>query len=618
MHYVKKALLKIVSTISFAAAAAFFWGGSEALLNRFLLSRHEWHPDRLLESAFGREAFYGTVLLLAVVVAGAITALRQLIKRAPLAEGRGRWRGAAAIAAVVASSGGWLVISRTTHGVIDLGFIQPDVSKPILFFIFWAALALLGVGLALLIGRYLTRRRWWRPAARCALAAGTVGFVAVAAARYVERESRPVPSGPNVILVVLDAWRYDGFCERLTPNLCAYARERGQVYTRAWAPASWTIPSMGSIFTGQFDDTHRARAGPRADEVSPTIAQAFRAAGYDTAAAVGNHLLDRHSPITDGFDDYVNWCWPPLLHRIYFFHTNWYGSAIRELIQRELGPEVSPRLTVLFGRYIAREHRRPYFLWVHYMDPHAPYRPPPAYRPPPEPPPEGRKLTEREKKIRNRRRQYKGECSYVDDLLGHMVLPTLAASRDTVVVIIGDHGEEFMEHGFLEHGKSVYDTVARVPLIIAIPGEEAAVSDTPVSLVDLGPTLLDVAGLPLLPTMQGQPLPRPTGEPQPRPIFIGSCFTHPPEMGPRLRKDAIVVWPHKLILEYDNMKKPGEYYHLGRDPGETRPLRENKNASRLRSRLRKWKRATNNRKMPDLSLLDIAAPADLRALGYIR
>jgi arylsulfatase A-like enzyme len=618
VHYAKKIFSQILSSISFVAAAAFFWGGSEALLNRFFPPRHTWQPDRLLESAFGREVFYGTVLLLAVVVAGAVTAVRRWTKRGPPEEARGRWRGAAAAAAVVASSGGWFVISRTDRGILNLGLIQPDLSKAIPFFVFWAAFALLGVGLALLIGRYLTRRRWWRRVAPYALAAGTAGFVAVAAARYVERELRPVPSGPNVVLVILDAWRHDAFCERLTPNLCAYATERGQVYTRAWAPASWTVPSMGSIFTGQFHDTHRARSGPLAGDDSPTIAQAFRAAGYDTAAAVGNPLVNRYHKVTDGFDNFVYWQWSPLLRATCFYYTNWYGPAVRGLIQRELGPEVSPRLTVLFGRYIARERRRPYFLWVHYMDPHGPYRPPPAYLLPRDKTPKGRKFSPREKRVRGRHRRYKSECRYVDDLLGYMVLPTLAASRDTVVVITGDHGEEFLEHGYLDHGKTVYETVARVPLIIAIPGEEAAVSDTPISLVDLGPTLLDVVGLPLLPTMQGQPLPRPSGEAQLRPIFIGSPFTGTRTRKPLPRKDAIVVWPHKLILEHKGMRKPGEYYHLGLDPHETHPLPEDETASRLRSRLGEWKRTTGWREMPDLSPMDTAAPADLRALGYIR
>jgi arylsulfatase A-like enzyme len=212
---------------------------------------------------------------------------------------------------------------------------------------------------------------------------------------------------------------------------------------------------------------------------------------------------------------------------------------------------------------------------------------------------------------------YEAECRYVDDLLGPLILPTLAASRDTVVVITADHGEEFLEHGTLEHGKSVYETVTRVPLIIAIPGEGAAVSDTPVSLVDLGPTLLDLAGIPLLPTMQGQSLSTPQEERQPRPIFVGSNFTYP-ENDPHPRKDALVAWPYKLILEHEDMTKPGEYYHLGLDPGETQPLPEDETASRLRSRLQEWKRTTRRRKMPDLSPMDTAAPADLRALGYVQ
>ncbi|UCH78129.1 MAG: sulfatase-like hydrolase/transferase [Candidatus Coatesbacteria bacterium] len=613
----KELLKKLISGAAFVAAAAFFWGGSEALLNRLSPPRYTWQPDRLLESAYGREIFYAVVLLVITGAAGAVPALARRRRQRGSRGEEGRWRGAAATAAVTASGAGWFVLSRIRRGTVDLGFIQADLFKPLAFFFFWAVFAVLGGGLAFLLGRHLTRQRWWRRAARYALAAGAVGFVAVAAARHAERAWRPVPPGPDVVLVILDAWRYDAFRESLTPNLWAYAAESGHVYTRAWAPAPWTVPSMGSIFTGQFFDTHRARSGPRADAVSPTIAQAFRAAGYETAAVVGNRLLDRHHPLTDGFDDYVNWCWPPLLQRICFFHTNWYGPAVRGLIQRPLGADVSPRLTAMFGRHLARERRRPLFLWVHYMDPHGPYLPPAGYALPRDEALKGQPLTHHKKRIYAHHRLYEAECRFVDDLLGPLVLPTLAASRDAVVIITSDHGEEFLEHGTLEHGKSVYETATRVPLIISIPGEGAAVSDAPVSLVDLGPTLLDLAGIPLLPAMQGQPLTLGREERPPRPIFVGSNFTYP-ESDPHPRKAALVAWPLKLILEHEDMTKPGEYYNLALDPGETRPLPEDETASLLRSRLQEWKRTTRRRKMPDLSPMDTAAPADLRALGYVQ
>lgn len=375
---------------------------------------------------------------------------------------------------------------------------------------------------------------------------------------------------------------------------------------------------MGSIFTGQYADSHRYRLGPNRDEVSPTLAQVFRDAGYDTTAFVANRLIDRHHPIVEGFDDYTYWSWPPFLQWTHFFHTNWYGPAARDVLHDKLCSDTSRKLTVLLGRYLARPHKRPYFLWVHYMDPHTPYTPPPGYYRPDD-----------EKFIKSYRpnliwrrdayhRLYGGECRFVDDLLAPMILPTLEADDNTIVVVTSDHGEEFMEHGEFEHGKTVYEAALRVPLILSVPGVEPTVVTTPVSQLDLTPTILKYAGLEIPDTMQGQPLPLADSAEPPRPIFVGSEFTKPAIRGPR--EDAIIVWPHKLIVKHEDMGEGGEYYNVRTDAGESNPLAEDETAARLRARIQSWKKTVKKREQPDLSAMeDVGADAaDLRALGYIQ
>ncbi len=617
MRYVKKVLTKTASAVSFAAAAAFFWGASEAVINRFWPPFYIWHPDRLLESAYGRSVFYGALVLTALVIAEAFNAGRKLlISRKEKAGESPPWRGAVAAAAVAASSLGWFVAGLFVPRHLDLGFATVALSDVAPFLVYWAAYALLGVAAALALRRFASGRRWWRAAGRVARVVGAVGFVALVAARWAEETFRPVAHGPNVVLVVLDAWRADAFRDSLTPNLHAYAEKNAVVYRRAWSAASWTTPSMGSVFTGQYVDTHVARSGPRADVLSPTLAQLFRDAGYETTALVANRLVDRHSPLTDGFDNFVYWQWPPLLHATCFYYTNWYGPAFRTLAERKLGPETSRKLTVLLGRYLARPHRRPYFLWVHYMDPHAPYSPPPGYYLPRD----EKFIKQYRPKMESRRfahhRLYEGECTFVDDLLTPMVLPALAAAGDdTIVIFTADHGEEFWEHETWDHGKSVYEAAVRVPLFIAAPGQAPAKVKTPVSQVDLAPTILALAGLETPATFQGRPLPLSDGEHELQPIFVGSEFTRPKKRGPR--EDAVVVWPYKLIVRHEDMSRPGKYFNLRRDPGEQKPLPEDETSARLRLRIQSWKRTVERNGRAEVSTLDAVGAADLRALGYI-
>jgi arylsulfatase A-like enzyme len=607
---VKKALTTALAAAAAAAATGFFWGGSEALLNYLWPPRATWHPDRLLESAYGREVFYAAVALAAVLVFGAgRLVVRTIRKRGDAGSGRRRLGAAVAVAAVTFSSGGWFAAARLGRGALNLGEKWP-------FLLWWGAVAVLGAAAAFGLVRAVGGRKWWRTAVRLLAVVGVLGFVAVAAARWAERTFRPVAHGPNVVIVVLDAWRADAFRAGLMPHLHSYAEENAVIYGRAWSCASWTSPSMASLFTGQHYDTHRLRSGPLADDVSPTLAQAFRAAGYDTAALVGNRLLDRFSPLVDGFDDYRYWHSSPLLRALGFYHTNWYGPATRTLLHRPLGPATSRELTVQFGRYLGQKHRRPYFLWVHYMDPHTPYSPPPGYYLPGD----ERYIREYYPKMKSRRfahhRLYEGECAFVDDLLEPMILPALAADDDTIVVITSDHGEEFWERGDFDHGKSVYEPAVRVPLIISVPGVAPARVATPVSHVDLAPTLLGLAGLEIPAPMQGRPFSVAAGPEAGTPVFVGSPFTPP---RPReTRADAVVAWPYKLIVKHDDMSRGGEWYDLAVDAGERDPLPQNETAARLRARIQRWKHDAERRRPAGPPTAEGASEADLRALGYVQ
>jgi arylsulfatase A-like enzyme len=276
-------------------------------------------------------------------------------------------------------------------------------------------------------------------------------------------------------------------------------------------------------------------------------------------------------------------------------------------------------LTSKLTSYVGRRHDRPCFLWVHYMDPHGPYKPPPGYYDPAD---EEYIRDYRPQQRRHRlayKRLYYGECIFMDTLLGS-TLDELSSQPRTIVAITADHGEEFWEHKSYTygHGKSVYETLVRIPLIVSLPEREASVVHTPVSLVDVAPTFLTLAGLEPPSTMQGRSFFTRGGrvvDDEHRPVFIGSFWFKLKGNKPE-RRDAAVIWPHKLILFHYRATRRGEYYDLASDPNETLPRPEDRNARRLRKALREW-RAEVKRGSPDTGLGDAAAP-DLRALGYIK
>ena len=250
------------------------------------------------------------------------------------------------------------------------------------------------------------------------------------------------------------------------------------------------------------------------------------------------------------------------------------------------------------------------------MDSHAPYEPPPGYYDPAD-----------EKYIKDRRphlkaradayhRLYEGECAFLDDLVAQ-VLNAIREPDNTAVIVTSDHGEEFWEHYTYGHGKSVYETVTRVPLIVAVPGEAPAVNDTPTSLIDLAPTFLHLAGVDVPADMPGRPLGATRRERQDKLIFIGSNYTDRKDYRPP-RRDAVILWPWKLSLEHRKMKAPGEYFNLAEDPGERNPLPEDDVANALRKKLRKWKMAVKPKGEGPGKAADFADAADLRALGYVR
>lgn len=265
----------------------------------------------------------------------------------------------------------------------------------------------------------------------------------------------------NVVLITIDTLRADRVGRGLTPAIDELTR-RGTAFTSVRAAAPLTLPSHASLLTGTLPPVHGVREnGVVFDRKTPTIARAFRDAGYRTAAFVGAYVLNRRFGLDEGFETY--------------------DDAVRRDMERAelLEAERAAEKVVDAALKWLPDGEAPFFLWVHLYDPHAPYMPPPEFL---------------EKAGGN---PYDGEVAYADAQVGRLIaaLRERGLTDRTIVAVTGDHGEGLGEHGEMTHGMLAYDSTLRVPLVIAIPGGEAASDGAPMSLAELGPRLLHAAGL---------------------------------------------------------------------------------------------------------------------------
>jgi arylsulfatase A-like enzyme/thioredoxin-like negative regulator of GroEL len=270
----------------------------------------------------------------------------------------------------------------------------------------------------------------------------------------------PPPSARSVLLITIDTLRADrvgayGDTRARTPVLDGLAR-RGTRFDRAYAAAPITLTSHASLMTGRYPPGHGARHnGMRIDDGVPVLAEAFGKSGFATGAFVGAFPLDRRFGLARGFQAYGD--------RM----PRTAGAVANE---RPGHAVVDEAVAWLRGLGTAR-----FFLWLHLFEPHAPYGLPGDMGP----------VDQR----------YGDEIAEADRQAGRLLDALGDAARETVIVVAADHGEAFGEHGEIAHSIFVYDTTLRVPLIVAGPGIEARVVDSPVSLVDVAPTLARLAGL---------------------------------------------------------------------------------------------------------------------------
>jgi arylsulfatase A-like enzyme/tetratricopeptide (TPR) repeat protein len=396
---------------------------------------------------------------------------------------------------------------------------------------------------------------------------------------------------PNVLLVTIDTLRADhlgsyGAANALTPNLDALAK-RGVQFSTALSHVPLTGPSHTSILTGHTPPGHgfRNNGGYVLAPTLRTAAEDFKQAGYRTAAFVSAFPLDRRFGFNRGFDVYEDHL-PRGNDRRRTPYVERHAGATSDAALRWLAAPSSD------GK------RGPWFMWVHYYDPHAPYEPPAD-------------LAER-----FRGAPYDGEIASVDRELAR-VLKAVEQSGDlgrTVVLVTADHGESLGEHGEGAHGLFVYDATIRVPWIMAGPGiGQGRVSPTVAQMIDVLPTLHDYAGLPPRTGMEGRSL---------RPAADGRPMDDQPSYAESLYSELELGWAPLYSWRAGGFKlieapRP-ELYDLRNDPKELTNLAE-ADAPRVAQLRRGLEAGLRKLTAPEgaAASSDPEALQRLRSLGYL-
>jgi arylsulfatase A-like enzyme len=430
----------------------------------------------------------------------------------------------------------------------------------------------------------------------------------------------PVPSSPNIIVIMVDTLRADhmslyGYERPTTPFIDTFASE-AMVFERARSQAACTFPSVNSLLTSRyaFDFYVQGKNQMGIPAEYPTIAEVLRARGYHTIAVSASPIV-RSTPSKEnpnggfdaGFDVFDESC-----------------------LWRE-GATVNARALELL-----EDVQEPFFLYLHYMDPHGSYAPPANHQKEFAGPYDGHDFIAAgdhipiadmlynngpEFDIGDRDLQhlidlYDDEILYFDGQFEQLV----ASLREdnlldhSLLVLTSDHGEEFLEHGHVGHCRGVWETLTRVPLFMRIPGlHGGGRTDAPVQLIDIVPTLLDELGVDAAATpFEGTSL---------DPLLRGGNTAPAREYAFSDQSKYRAADDGRWHFILDGVESEVTLYDLRADPLEQHDLftRNHPEGERLGAVLNRWLKDTGQWVRFDEALAaSKAKEEELRALGYLR
>lgn len=428
-----------------------------------------------------------------------------------------------------------------------------------------------------------------RPICGALLAALTLvsSYSSALAAPQSKAARKPSPS--NLLLVTIDTLRADhigayGYKAASTPNLDRLAAE-GTRFAAAYSAVPITLPSHATIMTGTFPMMHGLHdfSDNRLNQSQPTMAGILRGHGYATGAVVASAVLDSRFGLNSGFD-------------FYYDHFDF-----SRLLETNLDAMERPANVVADEalKWLGQKRQKPFFLWVHLYDPHNPYHPPEPYA------------------TRFKSQPYDGEIAFADAQLGRVLayLKAKGLYANTTIVVSGDHGEGLGEHQEKTHGFFIYDTTLHVPLIFKPVAAKPRVVETPVSLVDILPTVLDALHVEAPEGLQGHSLLPLLGdqEKESKSPLYGESFL------PRIHFNWSEVRGVRVgNYHFIDGPKP-ELYDLESDPHElnnlfaSRPALAAEMRGKLTGAIRDY---TPGKELAEKTPLDPAMMERLKSLGY--
>ena len=420
---------------------------------------------------------------------------------------------------------------------------------------------------------------------------------------------------PNIILVVVDTLRADylscyGNDFVKTPNIDKLASD-GVLFENVIAQSSWTLPSHATLMTSKYPIQHGALSyNNPMNESEVTLAETLKTNGYTTCAFISTVLVSSKFGFNQGFDTFDETL------------DSDYERPVTEFHKKSL-------------KWVNRNYKRKFFLWMHYFEPHFPYLPH-------EPDTSlyesylnkgkkgmfnhthewikeefNRSKADLSDKDQNRMKAlYGGEVTYIDGFIGELIykIKAMGLYDKSLIVLISDHGESLGEHHLIEHGESLYEPEIRVPLIIKLPFNNGGIKKgkrvkVRAQLIDVMPTILSALKIKPLAKFYGSdliPYMRDEGK-----LKLNDSYSEVHNFKSLTRGES------KLILSLPVKGKP-ELFNLKTDAGEKENLFQSSHeqGKNLRKDLFKWIITMNN-PFPNVAKIDIKTEEKLKSLGYL-